>query len=123
MKIKAIWLGSVFLVPASLFFIWLRMRTPGEAKINWRLYNHVVVVLQDKMTCLKFTGAPIGKQLTLELRQDSRGDRLVTWPENVRWPNNGYAPALSVEPGARDFFLLIRENDNNFHVLDEALNN
>ena len=58
-----------------------------------------------------FIGAASGRATTLELvlTQDSTGNRTVTWPDTVRWPNN-QAPVLSTPGGTADVVSLTTYN-------------
>jgi hypothetical protein len=47
--------------------------------------------------------------LTVMLRQDGTGSRLVTWPGSVAWPG-GTAPVLSTAASAVDIFVLLTVN-------------
>lgn len=46
-------------------------------------------------------GSDVGYSMTILLRQDGTGARVVTWPAEVTWPND-VEPVLSVAPGSVD---------------------
>ncbi|EDK72276.1 hypothetical protein TM7_0602 [candidate division TM7 genomosp. GTL1] len=59
-------------------------------------------------TTLAFSGATNGAacSLSLYLKQDATGSRVITWPSSVKWPN-GVAPTLST--GANKIDLVVLE--------------
>lgn len=62
-------------------------------------------------TTLTFPSATVaGKGLTLLIKQDATGNRTVTWPSNVVWPN-GTAPTIT--PGINKTDKLVFTTDGN----------
>ncbi len=61
---------------------------------------------------LTLTGAVTGEAhyVTLLLRQDGTGGRLVTWPGSVEWTGDGSPPTLATDPDALDVVVLLSED-------------
>lgn len=59
---------------------------------------------------LPHTGAGVTHALTLILRQDATGSRVVTWPASLIW-TEGTAPTLTADPAAVDVVTLLSVDD------------
>ncbi|EDK72899.1 hypothetical protein TM7_0104 [candidate division TM7 genomosp. GTL1] len=70
--------------------------------------GNVQVLTLNASTTLAFSGATNGAacSLSLYLKQDATGSRVITWPSSVKWPN-GVAPTLST--GANKIDLVVLE--------------
>lgn len=68
--------------------------------INWRIGNKQKSTLTGNCT-FTFTEPAGACSLILKLVQDSTGSRTVTWPSDVKWPNNT-APTLTTTASAID---------------------
>lgn len=68
--------------------------------VDWNNGNKQAVTL-DANTTLTFTAPEGASNLILRIVQDGVGDRTITWPAAVKWPN-GVAPTLSVAGSAQD---------------------
>lgn len=72
-------------------------RNSGSTTIvNWANNSrHSVTLIGD--TVFSFIAPSDPSNLLMSLKQDSTGNRKVTWPNNVKW-EDGITPVLSVEP-------------------------
>lgn len=69
--------------------------------------NVHVITLTVSNAALSFTGATAGVacSISLYVRQDGNGSRVITWPASVKWPQ-GIAPTLSTGAGKIDLIAL-----------------
>ena len=72
----------------------------GEATINWGEGNKQSLTLDDDCT-VTFANPPGPTSLILRVIQDETSGRIVTWPENILWPD-GTEPTLSTDADAID---------------------
>jgi len=89
-------LSSVKIGPVSV--------SGAATNVNLALSSYIYMTLEANTT-LSFTNAKTGVYI-LQIRQDSTGSRIITWPADVRWPG-GVAPTLTTTPLAWDFVTLI----------------
>lgn len=64
------------------------------------------VTLTAATVAVTLPAADVGHRLTVVLRQDATGGRLVTWAANVKWPG-GTTPTLSTAASAADVFQFV----------------
>jgi hypothetical protein len=69
--------------------------------------NVHVITLTASNTTISFTGATAGVacSISLYVRQDATGGRVITWPASVKWPM-GIAPTLSTGANKIDLIAL-----------------
>jgi len=81
------------------------MSVSGNATINLANANVFVVTLTGA-TIFSFTGATANKAcaFSIYLKQDTSGNRSVTWPSSVKWPG-GTVGAASTSASALDIFV------------------
>lgn len=78
----------------------------GATEIGLAAANVFTLTLTGAVA-LSFTGATAGKAcaVSLYIKQDGTGSRLVTWPVSVKWAG-GTAPTLSTAAGALDIVVV-----------------
>jgi len=90
----------------------------GSAKtINWNNGNRQSVILNNASCTLSFT-APSGLgtgSFLLKVVQDASGNRAVSWPETVKWPN-GTGISLSTTANAIDMVSCYYDGTNYFCI-------
>lgn len=79
-----------------------RLVNASSTTINWNSGNVQMYTLSSNQT-LTFSNGQAGGNYTLILKQDGTGNRTVSWPVSVIWPN-GTSPTLSTSPDSIDQF-------------------
>lgn len=74
--------------------------TGASYTIDWSAGNIFELTLQAAPVLISFSNLAAGRSVTLTLIQDGTGDRTITWPGSVDWPNG--EPTLQTAAGAID---------------------
>lgn len=85
-----------------------------SAQIDWTSGQKQRLLLDNNPT-ITFVAPPGPCNLTLKVVQDATGNRTVTWPANVRWPN-GQAANLTNAGDAIDLVSFYYDGSNYFGV-------
>ncbi len=86
----------------------------ASLSINLSLASSFKIFLTANCT-FTLTNPFTGGVTTLILKQDTTGNRLVTFPANVKW-QGGIAPLLSTNPGKLDLVTLYYDDVENIFL-------
>jgi hypothetical protein len=81
-----------------------------DATLDYADTNTVKALLHGNYV-LAVANVEIGQRIILKLKQDSAGNRTVTWFPNIRWASGGAPPALTSTANKSDWFGFILDDD------------
>lgn len=85
-----------------------------QATLDLSLSSSFKILLTDNPT-LVFTNPTSGGVTTILLKQDSTGNRVVTFPGNVLW-QGGVVPTFSVNPNKIDIVTIYYDNQQDIYL-------
>lgn len=103
--------ASKFKIENSAVFQQQNFTGNGNTVINWNAGNKIFFTFGAQNETFTFENPVSACNLILVLKQDSIGNRTITWPSSVKWPA-GTAPTLSTGANAIDIIAFYFDGTN-----------